>query len=158
MLENMVPVRSAISGTVVLSLPEFHFRRVWQKKGAIQYVDKDVLRNSIFDDGVSAMFRDGDLIIDDLSFKKQIGLQPEDAVQTTLVELDDKLCNRLTKLMPVNQVVETIKKLSDSQREELVSYMVQHSADIKMDRIESVNKLCHTDLLKKIELTKKGQE
>lgn len=158
MLENMIPVRSAVSGTIVLTLPQFHFRRVWQKKGAVQYVDKDILRNSIFDDGVSAMFHDGDLIIDDLNFKKELGLEPDDAIEPTLIELDDKLCNRLTKLMPVNEVVDIIKKLSDSQREELVSYMVQHSSDLKMDRIQSVNKLCHVDLLKKIQLTKKGQE
>lgn len=163
MNERFVPVVSMMRGTTILSIPEFHYKRVWPKKGARIMVDKEVLLNSIYHPGVERMFTEGNLWIDDADFRKELGLETdavegEDLEQKTLILLDDKLLNRIIKLMPPIEVESTLKQLSPAQCLEVADYAVQHYGDLKMDRIELLSKYCDTDILKAIEMRKALEE
>ena len=109
------------------------------------------------------MFTEGNLWIDDADFRKELGLETdavegEDLEQKTLILLDDKLLNRIIKLMPPIEVESTLKQLSPAQCLEVADYAVQHYGDLKMDRIELLSKYCDTDILKAIEMRKALEE
>ena len=87
MTDNVFVV-STVNGNVGFSIPELRFKRIWQKKKARFPVPKDVLREAIFNPGVSYLFEKGILYIEDLDFKKEIGLEPYDSVEETIVSVD----------------------------------------------------------------------
>lgn len=55
MTDNVFVV-STVNGNVGFSIPELRFKRIWQKKKARFPVPKDVLREAIFNPGVSYLF------------------------------------------------------------------------------------------------------
>ena len=160
--KKFVPVISMVRGINILYLPEYHYSRTWPKKGTKIMVDREILANSIYQPGVERMFTEGNLWIDDQEFRIELGLETapvegDEVEAKTLVKLDDKLLNRIIKLMPVSEVKATIETLSPAQRLEVADYAVEHYQDLKMDRIEVLTKLCDTDILKAVEM-KKGFE
>ena len=159
MNEEMVMVKSMTKGIVGFNLPDLRLRKEWPKKGARLPVSKDILREAIYNPGVEYMFKNGILFIEDMDFKKELGLEPEDATEPeNVIELDDKKMARYITFMPVADLRKEIEKLSSNQKKDLVDYAIEHNTELKMDRVTLINELCHTDLLKAIELKRKAEE
>lgn len=156
MLENSVMVTSMANAIVGINIPEMRFRKEWIKKGAQFPISKDILREAIYYPGVEHLFKNGVLYISDMDFKREIGLEPAEAEEPTIIELNDALLNRIVKLMPYADAEATIKKLSVDQRQELVEYAVAHYLDCKMDRIAMISELCKVDLMTRIKLVSEG--
>ena len=94
------------------------------------------------------------LYIDDMPFKIELGLEEEGTeVPTLVLKIDDKFLNRVAKLMPISEMKETITKMNQNQRKELVDYIVKQQ-DISFDRLEAVRKVTGTDVVKIIELNR----
>ena len=157
MQENSVHVISAVNGTVGFSLPELRFKRVWQKKKASFPVPKDVLREAIFDPGVAYLFEKGILYIDDLEFKKEIGLEPYDVEEPTIILLEDKYIERMLKVMPVQEFKAAFSNLTIDQKKEVAQYAVDN-AIIDMNKAEIMKSLCGMDVLKIYNLKKQNEE
>lgn len=159
MNEDMVMVKSMTKGIVGFNLPDLKLRKEWPKKGARLPISKDILREAIYTPGVEYMFKNGILFIEDMEFKKELGLEPEDATEPeNVIELDDKKMARYITFMPVSDLKKEIEKLSLNQRKDLVDYAIEHNTELKMDRVTLINEMCHTDLLKAIELKRKAEE
>ena len=156
MTDNVFVV-STVNGNVGFSIPELRFKRVWQKKKARFPVPKDVLREAIFYPGVSYLFEKGILYIEDLDFKKEIGLEPYDAVKETIVLLEDKMIERMLTNMPIAEFRAEFKKLTDVQMKEVAQYAVDH-AMIDMNKAEIMKSLCGMDVLKIYNLKKQNEE
>lgn len=157
--DRFVPVVSYSRGRVVLVLPTYHYRRVWPKKGARVMVDKDILSSSIYDAGVETMFKEGMLWIDDKDFRIELGLeQPEiegeEPAEPSIILLDDKLLQRIIKLMPVAEVKLTLDKLNRDQLSEVADYAVAHYDELKMDRVDLLTEKTGINILKAIEFKK----
>lgn len=156
-MTDNVFVISTVNNTVGFSVPELRFRRVWQKKKAKLPVPKDVLREAIYKPGVAYLFEKGILYIDDLEFKKEIGLEPYDAVKETIILLEDKMIERMLTNMPIAEFRAEFKKLTSNQMREVAKYAVDH-AMIDMNKAEIMKSLCGMDVLKIYNLKKQNEE
>lgn len=157
-MNDKVIVKSMSTGKIVIDLPDLRFKREWPKKYSKVSVDAEVLKEALYDPGVEYMINNGLLFIEDMDFKKEVGLEPEDAKEpVNIVPLDEKLMQRILKLMPISQVGEELKKLNVEQRRMLVTYAIENEM-ISMDRVDIVKEICGVDLLKAISLKKANEE
>ena len=157
-MNDKVIVKSMSTGKIVIDLPDLRFKREWPKKYSKVTVDAEVLKEALYDPGVEYMINNGLLFIEDMDFKKEVGLEPEDAKEpVNIVPLDEKLMQRILKLMPISQVGEELKKLNVEQRRMLVTYAIENEM-ISMDRVDIIKEICGVDLLKAISLKKANEE
>ena len=152
--DKHVVVTSMVSGRIILSVPHLRYKKVFPKKGTKLSIEKDILREAIYEPGTKYLFKKGMLYIDDMPFKIELGLEEEGTeVPTLVLKIDDKFLNRVAKLMPISEMKETITKMNQNQRKELVDYIVKQQ-DISFDRLEAVRKVTGTDVVKIIELNR----
>ena len=156
MMNDMVYITSMADAIVGFSIPERHYSKSWPKKGARLPVEKNILREAIYQPGVEYLFKSGILYIEDMDFKIELGLEEEGVNENTanILKLDDKLAARIIKLMPINEAKATLAKLSPDQKQELFVYAVNHYGDLDMSRIDLINNTCGVDLLKAIQAKK----
>ena len=159
MANDKIVIKSGINGTVIIDLPNFNFHRELIGKDSRFTMSRDMLTEAMYDYGFQQMVETGTLFIEDMDFKKEVGLEPEDATEpVNHIELTDQYLKRLISLMPLAEFKEAIKKLSSTQKDELVRYAVVHNADFKFDRLEELNNACHVNFLKMVELHKQSEE
>ena len=68
------------------------------------------------------------------------------------------MMKKAISIMPLWELEQTLEKLSEHQINDLTNYAIQHSADLKMDRIELLGKASRKNILRAIELYKAAQE
>lgn len=154
-MNDKVYVKSMVNGTVGITLPDLRFKREWPRKGTRLPIDREILKEAIYDVGVERMLKEGILFIEDMDFKREMGLEPEDAsAPVNVIELDEKMCQRAIKLMPIVELKKLLQKLSVSQKETLADYAVSHYNDMAFDRVEILSEACGIDLLHAIQLRK----
>ena len=157
-MNERVMVTSMVSGRIGLVLPRLHINKVWPKKNTKLPVEKDVLREAIYEPGVEYMFKQGLLYIDDMDFKIELGLEEEGTkAPTNVIPMDEKYMTRVLKLMPVSEMKKAIDEMSMVQKQELVDFAVKQN-DIQLDRIKIVSDKCGVDVLKAIELNRQKGE
>ena len=157
-MNEKVIVTSMVGGNVGLTLPHLRVNKTWPKKGTKLPVEKEVLREAIYEPGVEYMFKQGLLYIDDMDFKIELGLEPEGAkAPTEIIPVDEKYLNRVLKLMPLSEMKAAINKMSDNQKKELLDYAVKQN-DIQLDRLGVLKELTGIDILKVIELDRQREE
>lgn len=156
MKENMVYVKSESDSTVVLNIPELPLQRTWVKRGSVYPFERDVLIRAYYDPSVEYLFNEGILTTEDEEFLKEVGLMDEESVKK-VEPLTAQQMQRFIKLMPVSEVESSLKKLTDTQLEELGEYAVAHYSELKLDRIDILSKATRKNILKAIE-NKKAAE
>ena len=157
-MNDKIIVTSMVSGNVGLYLPHLHINKTWPKKGTKLPVDKEALREAIYEPGVEYMFKNGILYIEDMEFKIEIGLEPEGAkVPTEIIPVDEKYLERVLKRMPVSEMKRAVKQMNDNQRRELIDYATEQN-DIQIDRITALKDIIGVDLFKVIELKQQKGE
>jgi hypothetical protein len=116
-MEDRVTVINMTSGKVGLIVPELHYERTFPTKGAKVAISKDVLREGIYNYGVLYLFKTGMLYIDDFEFRKELGLEPEDATpaEPTVVPLEEKKIKRMLTVMPLSEFKVEFDKLAEAQ-------------------------------------------
>lgn len=156
MKENMVYVKSESDSTVVLNVPELPLQRTWVKRGSVYPFERNVLIRAYYDPSVEYLFNEGILTTEDEEFLKEVGLMDEESVKK-VEPLTAQQMQRIIKLMPVSEVESSLKKLTDTQLEELGEYAVAHYSELKLDRIDMLSKATRKNILKAIE-NKKAAE
>jgi hypothetical protein len=148
-----------VSGRIGLVLPRLHINKVWPKKGTKLPVEKEVLREAIYEPGVEYMFKQGLLYIDDMDFKIELGLEEEGTkAPTNVIPMDEKYMSRVLKLMPIAEMKKAISAMNDNQKRELIDFASEQN-DISFDRMDVIKKLTGIDVVKVIELKRsKGEE
>lgn len=155
---NKVSVVSTVNGQVGLVLPELHFKRDWPKKGAKVMVDKDILREAIYDPGTEYMFKSGMLYIDDLEFKKELGLEPEEATKPeNVIVLTEAQMKRYLTVAPVRDLKEIIPKLSKEQLKNLVDYAVDNELT-DIDKASVLKEASGIDIVSAVLLKRQNKE
>ena len=159
MMNERVMVTSMVSGRIGLVLPRLHINKVWPKKGTKLPVEKEVLREAIYEPGVEYMFKQGLLYIDDMDFKIELGLEEEGTkAPTNVIPMDEKYMSRVLKLMPIAEMKKAIGGMNDNQKRELIDFASEQN-DISFDRMDVIKKLTGIDVVKVIELKRsKGEE
>jgi hypothetical protein len=158
-MNERVMVTSMVSGRIGLVLPRLHINKVWPKKGTKLPVEKEVLREAIYEPGVEYMFKQGLLYIDDMDFKIELGLEEEGTkAPTNVIPMDEKYMSRVLKLMPIAEMKKAISGMNDNQKRELIDFASEQN-DISFDRMDVIKKLTGIDVVKVIELKRsKGEE
>ena len=104
------------------------------------------------------MVKSGLLFIEDMDFKKEVGLEPEDAEQpVNIVPLDEKKMQRILKLMPASQVESELTALNTEQKRMLTTYAIENEL-VMMDRVDMIKNICGVDLLKAVAQKKSNEE
>ena len=157
-MNERVMVTSMVSGRIGLVLPRLHINKVWPKKGTKLPIEKDVLREAIYEPGVEYMFKNGILYIEDMDFKIELGLEEEGAkTPTAIIPVDERYLERVLKRMPLVEMKKVVKEMNDNQRRELVDYAAEQN-DIQLDRISALKDIIGIDLFKVIVLkNQKGE-
>ena len=157
-MNDRVIVTSMVNGIIGINRPEYRLVKTWPQKGSKLPVEKDSLRQAIYEPGVEYMFKKGMLYIDDMDFKIELGLEEEGTkTPTAIIPVDAKYLERVLKRMPVREMKEVVKTMNDVQRRELIDYATEQN-DIQLDRINAIKELTGIDLLRVIDLkNQKGE-
>lgn len=157
-MNEKVIVTSMVNGIVGITMPNSRIKKIWPKKNTKLPIDKNLLREAIYEPGVEYMFKNGILYIDDMDFKIELGLEAEGTkAPTAVIPVDDKYLNRVLKLMPISEMKGAITKMSENQKKELLDFAVEQN-DIQLDRLNAIKELTGIDLLKVIELKRQKEE
>ena len=158
MENNKVTVISTVNAQVGLHLPEFKINRVWPKKGAKVLIDKDALSEAMYEPGVASMFRKGILYIEDMDTKKELGLEPDGAIEPeNIIVLTDAQMTRYLKVAPAKELDEIMQKLSGQQRKNVADFAVQcQIAD--MDKADIIKKYTGIDVINFIRMNRDVQK
>ena len=157
-MNERVMVTSMVSGRIGLVLPRLHINKVWPKKNTKLPVEKDVLREAIYEPGVEYMFKQGLLYIDDMDFKIELGLEEEGTkTPINVIPMDEKYMSRVLKLMPIAEMKKAIGAMNDNQKRELIDFASEQN-DISFDRMDVIKKLTGIDVVKVIELKRSKEE
>ena len=156
-MADMIKVRSASDATVVVNSPETMLVKTWNKRNSFHLIARDVLLQSFYNSSLEYLITKGLLVVEDKEFLREVGLYAEDT-EPLVIELTEDLMKKCLGAMPLWELKQTLEKLSEHQISDLVQYAIEHNADLKMDRIEILNKASRKNILKAIELYKAAQE
>lgn len=157
-MADMIKVRSLTDGTVSLYDPTIPVRKLFEKRGSVAFIEKDKMIQLYYNSSLQDAMRQGMLVIDDKDFLYEVGYIIDKEAPSEVIELDENLMKRCIGLMPVAEFVGVLKKLSSYQIQELVDYAIEHNRDLRMDRIEILDKVSGKNILRAIELYKAAQE
>lgn len=157
-MNEKVIVTSMVDGRIGLVIPNLRINKVWPKKNTKLAIEKEVLREAIYEPGVDYMFRQGLLYIDDMDFKIELGLEQEGTtVPTDIKPIDEKYLNRVLKLMPITEMTAVVREMNATQLRALVDFAAKQN-DIQFDRMDALKKLTGVDIVKIIELKRQMEE
>lgn len=157
-MNDRVNIKSMSSGIISINLPDLRFKREWPRKGAVVAVERDILKEAIYDPGVEYIFTNGLLYIEDMDFKKEVGLEPEDAEKpVNIIPLDEKTMQRYLTVMPVKELEKALDELNYEQKRILVTYAIEKEL-VSMDRVDLIKEKCGVDLLKAVSQKKQNEE
>lgn len=153
-----VKITSTTKGTVSVVEPSIPFRMAWPARGTTREVDEEKLEQLMYDPGFKYMIDTGMLYIEDMSAKKKLGIEPEDATEpVNVIVLSDIEKKKYLKDYSVEKFKENIKKLSREQVIDLADYAIEHKiADF--DKAEIITKLCGKDIIQGIKLAQANKE
>lgn len=138
---------------VGVALPDFNFTRTWPAKGAKIPVSKEILEQMVYDEGCRYMFESGILYIEDMGTKKELGLEPEDAIApVNIIVLTDAQKEKLWKYKPLFEFKEEVKKLSYEEVQNLADYAIKNKTIGDVEKCEFVKSLIGMDIIKAIQL------
>lgn len=158
-MENRkITIESLSTGRVGIDIPELHLSRRWEKKGAKTTIDLDTLKEAIYYKGVSNLFTDGFLKIDDMDVKIELGLEPEGAKEPeNIIILSDAQRQRLLTVAPDRDLKEALGKISYEQTQELIEYAIEHEIT-DINKCDILKKATGVDIIKAVLLKRQAKE
>lgn len=149
---NKVKVVSMTNGRLGITSSEYNFNRTWPNKGSSMMIDKDVLEELMFDEGVKYMFDHGMLYIEDMDVKKELGLEPEDAVEpVNVIVLKESDMKSLLRDYSLLAFKEKLSKVSREQIRDLAQYAVDNRL-VDIDKCNYIRERCDVDVIQTIRL------
>lgn len=154
-----VTVINMSNGVVGIDLPDLKIRRRWPKKGAKVDLNKADLQEAMYDPGVEYLFKAGILYIEDLNTKKELELEPEDAVAPVniIVLTDKEKEDMLNSKKPNWEFKQILGKLSLDQVIDLANFAIKQEV-IDVPKNEAIKELSGIDILRAIQLEHMNKE
>lgn len=157
-MNDRVTVISTVKGRIGISVPELRLKREWPRKGAKVTIDKEILKEAMYDPGVEYMFKTGMLYIEDMQDKIDLELEPEEAKEpTNIIVLDDKQMERYLTHAPARDLKELMKKLSREQKQNLLDYAIEHQCT-DIQKADILKEETGVDILQAVLLNRKSKE
>lgn len=158
-MENKkVPIINQSNSRVGINIPDLRFKRVWEKKNAKILIDLDILREIIYDSGVSYMFEQGILFIDDMAAKIELGLEPETAkTPVNILRLDEAMLKRALGPMIVVEFKKFFEGLTEEQKHQVAEYAIANECT-DFAKAEIIQKGIGINVISAIQLNRQNQE
>lgn len=155
---SKVKIINMVDHVVHVGSDELRFNRTWPRKDAVVAVDSDLLNELMYDPGFEYMIRTGILYIEDMEVKKELGLEPEDAIEPeNIIVLNDAQRKDLMIRVPIAEFEEKVNKLGKEQQKALVDYAIEHRyGDFEKSKI--LKNLTGRDVVKAIQLAMQNEE
>ena len=147
-----VKVISQYDGRCGIDNADLHISRRWPARGSYVIFDKNVVEELMYDNAFRNMVSEGYLYIEDMEVKKELGIEPEDAKEPTIILLDEKQLERYWKVMPLSQFKVEVKKLTKPQLEALADYAIKNGNDGSIQKASYLTEISGRNILKGIEL------
>ena len=157
-MSDKIKVISAYNGRCGIDNADLHISRRWPAIGSVVMFTKEQIDELQFDAAFMNMVREGKLYIEDMEVKKEIGVEPEDAEQPTIILLDEKTLKRFWKDMPLPQFKVEIKSLTNEQVKSLAQYAIRHGDEGSIEKANYLTKISGYQVLKGIELERQSKE
>ena len=126
--------------------------------GSSVSVDKEVLEDLMYDIGFRNMIESGMLYIQDMETKKELGLEPEDAVEpVNIIVLSDKDKKYYLTELSLVGFKDKIKKLSRPQLENLCDYAIKNRI-MDVDKCKVLKEACGRDIINAVRLSEQNTE
>ncbi len=156
--QTKIIVESRVNGSIGLSVPDLRLKKRWEKKGQKVAIDRDVLREAIYEPGVEYLFQTGSLYIEKMEDKIFLGLEEEGtSVPTKVIALTEQQIMRLLKIAPVAELKEFLSKASLPQREELVDYAIKNEIT-ELSKCDLLKQATGRDVLQAVKLSRANKE
>ena len=155
---SKVKIINMVDHVVHVGSDELRFNRTWPRKDAVVAVESDLLNELMYDPGFEYMIRTGILYIEDMEVKKELGLEPEDAIEPeNIIVLNDAQRKDLMIRVPIAEFEEKVNKLGKEQQKALVDYAIEHRyGDFEKSKI--LKNLTGRDVVKAIQLAMQNEE
>lgn len=148
--DTKVKVVSTVLGTVTVMLPNLNWVRSWPQKGSAVMIPFSVLEEGMFDIGFGNMLREGDLYIEDMEVKKELGLEPDDAKEPeNIIVLSENKMIYLLKTASAAALKETLDKVSLEQANNLADYAIEQQLN-DFEKAEIIKERTGRDITKSI--------
>ena len=157
-MSDKVKIISSFDGRCGIDNSDLHISRRWPARGASVMLDKSIVEELMYDDAFKNMIEDGTLYIEDMDFKKEIGLEPQEATEPTIIFLDDKQLNRYWKAMSLPQFKTEVKKLTKAQLQSLADYAIKHGEDGNIQKANYLTEITGRNILKGIDFQNSVKE
>lgn len=156
--KKKIAITSQVNGRVGINVPEMRFKKTWEKKGQKVLVDAEILEEIFYDPGVEYMFRQGILYIEDMDFKKEVGLEPNDAKEpVNIVKIDDAKLARALGPMPVSEFRKFFKPLTTEQKHQVADYAITHECT-DFNKSEIIQKAIGINVISAIQLNRQAKD
>lgn len=157
-MEGKINIVCMVDNTVLVNIPEFHFRHEWKGRGTKFAVPKEIVEQMTYDQGARYMLDTGMLYIEDMNEKIDLGLEPDGATEPqNIIVLKDSDMNRYARFVPFVEFKDTLDKVSIEQVRNLAQFMIDNKI-FDIDKFDYIKKRTGRDCLKAIELEKKDKE
>ena len=125
---RMVKLRNTTAQTVTIYSPAYNVKRTFPGKGAVQVLPFDTVEQLLWDNGFQYMIKSGQLYIDDMQTKIDLGLENPDAkVPTNIKVLTPEQILTLLKVRTVEKFKKEVSTISVEQCNEIVKYAVENN-------------------------------
>lgn len=159
-MEKKITLISNSTIPVSVVLPSLHFTHDWPSKGAKFAVTDEIFEQMNYDPGCRYMLETGILYTEDMEAKKEVGLEPVDAVKpVNIIILTDaekeKLLNNKT---PLWQFKETYFKLGPEEMKNLANYAIEHELIPSQDICQIIEETTGKRIIRAIEIARQDKE
>lgn len=159
--DRRIVVKSLVKSRVGLFEPYLNLRINWSKKGEKKLVPLDTLQQAITSPGVSELFTNGFLMIEEkdaLDIMKYLNLEDADAEEPTkVIVLTDVQKKRLVTTAPTAELKEMLNKLPHEQVMQLADFAIDNELG-DLDRSEIIKKASGIDIIQGIKLKRAEAE
>ena len=153
-----IRVISKHQGPISVNISDLRFKREWPNKGASVLIEKETLKEMMYDSGFKYMIDTGMLYIEDLEVKKELGLEPEDATEpVNIIVLSDNDMKRMMTAMPQFEFDAKLKTLNYEQMLALADFAIKNELG-DFGKCDAVKKACGKDILTAIKLNREDKE
>lgn len=144
---RMVRLRNTTAKTVTVFSPAYNIKRTFPGKGAVQMLPYDAVEQLLWDNGFQYMIKTGQLYIDDMQTKIDLGLESPDAkVPTNIKVLTPEQILTLLKVRSVEEFKKEVSTISVEQCNEIVKYAVENNL-IDNDKVNYLKERTGKDVI-----------
>lgn len=157
-----VKIRNAVQAKVIVRDNELKIYRVFEKKGAVKYIDYGILKELIYNPGFESSLREGILDIEDMEVKVALGLEDESVLTDkeapkNIIVLDDAQKERYLTKLPLAEFKVKVAELPREQVKELANYAIEKE-QIDFSKADVIEKRIGIKVAKAIELKRANEE